>query len=54
MGLALSIGILLIKFVQELIQLAVKAFVASEADIILGVLTLVDSTPYEDVTLKGK
>jgi uncharacterized membrane protein YqhA len=42
MGLALSIGILLIKFVQELIQLAVKTFVASEADIILGVLTLVD------------
>src|SRR5215475_12211414 len=42
MGLALSIGILLIKFVQELLQLAVKTFAASEADIILGVLTLVD------------
>src|SRR5215510_11096674 len=42
MGLALSIGILLIKFVQELFQLAVKTFAASEADIILGVLTLVD------------
>ena len=42
LGLAISIGILLIKFVQELFHLAQKAFVASEADTILGVLTLVD------------
>jgi uncharacterized protein (TIGR00645 family) len=42
LGLAISIGILLIKFVQELFHLAQRAFVASEADTILGVLTLVD------------
>ena len=42
LGLAVSIGILLIKFMQELFHLAQKAFVASEADTILGVLTLVD------------
>ena len=42
LGLAISIGVLLIKFVQELFHLAQKAFVASEADTILGVLTLVD------------
>jgi uncharacterized protein (TIGR00645 family) len=42
LGLAISIGILLIKFMQELFHLALNAFVASEADSILGVLTLVD------------
>ena len=42
LGLAVSIAILLIKFMQELFHLAMKAFAASEADIILGVLTLVD------------
>jgi uncharacterized protein (TIGR00645 family) len=42
LGLAVSIAILLIKFMQELFHLAMKAFSASEADIILGVLTLVD------------
>ena len=42
LGLAVGIGILLIKFVQELFHLAQKAFVASESDAILGVLTLVD------------
>jgi uncharacterized protein (TIGR00645 family) len=42
LGLAISIGILLIKFVQELFHLARNAFVASESDAILGVLTLVD------------
>jgi len=42
LGLAVSIAILLIKFMQELFHLAMKAFVASEADTILGVLTLVD------------
>ena len=42
LGLAVSVAILLIKFMQELFHLAMKAFAASEADIILGVLTLVD------------
>jgi uncharacterized protein (TIGR00645 family) len=42
LGLAISIAILLIKFVQELFHLAKMALVASESDAILGVLTLVD------------
>jgi uncharacterized protein (TIGR00645 family) len=42
LGLAVGIGVLLIKFVQELFHLAQNAFVASESDAILGVLTLVD------------
>ena len=42
LGIVLGIIILLIKFMQELFHLAMKAFAASEADIILGVLTLVD------------
>jgi uncharacterized protein (TIGR00645 family) len=42
LGLAVSIGILLIKFMQELFHLAQHALVASESDTILGVLTLVD------------
>lgn len=42
LGLAISIAILLIKFVQELFHLAQRALVASESDTILGVLTLVD------------
>jgi uncharacterized protein (TIGR00645 family) len=42
LGLAISIAILLIKFAQELFHLAQRAFVASESDTILGVLTLVD------------
>ena len=42
LGLAVSIAILLIKFVQELFHLAQKALVASESETILGVLTLVD------------
>jgi uncharacterized protein (TIGR00645 family) len=42
LGLAIAIGILLIKFVQELIHLAMGAFTGSESDAILGVLTLVD------------
>jgi len=41
-GLALSIVLVLIKFMQELVHLAWKAFTASEADTILGVLSLVD------------
>jgi uncharacterized protein (TIGR00645 family) len=42
LGLAVSIGIVLIKFLGELYQLALKAFIASEADVIVGVLSLVD------------
>ena len=41
-GLAVSIVVLLIKFMQELFHLTVKAFSATEAEAILGVLTLVD------------
>ena len=41
-GLAISVAILLIKFAQELFHLAVMSFSASETDVILGVLTLVD------------
>ena len=43
-GLALAILILLIKFIEEFLHIALKAFTASEADIILGVLSLVDLT----------
>jgi uncharacterized protein (TIGR00645 family) len=42
LGLALSIVVLLIKFMQELFQLAQTALAASEAQAILGVLGLVD------------
>jgi uncharacterized protein (TIGR00645 family) len=42
LGLAVSVAILLIKFVQELYALALKALVATEAEAILGVLSLVD------------
>lgn len=41
-GLAVGVAILLIKFLQELFHLAMTAFVVSEADAILGVLSLVD------------
>lgn len=41
-GLALGLVILLLKFLQELYHLAVTALTASEAQAILGVLTLVD------------
>ena len=41
-GLALSIVILLIKFVQEFWHLAAKAMTMSEAEAILGILSLVD------------
>jgi uncharacterized protein (TIGR00645 family) len=41
-GLALSLGVLLIKFMIELSHLAMTAFTSSETDAILGVLTLVD------------
>jgi uncharacterized protein (TIGR00645 family) len=42
LGLALGLVVLLIKFVQELYHLAVGALTVSEAQAILGVLTLVD------------
>ncbi|HJZ42644.1 MAG TPA: TIGR00645 family protein [Hyphomicrobiaceae bacterium] len=42
LGLAISVAILLIKFVQELYALAAKALFATEAEAILGVLSLVD------------
>ena len=41
-GLALGVVILLIKFVQEFYKLAKEAMVISEAEAILGMLTLVD------------
>ena len=41
-GLALGLVILLIKFLQELYHLAVTALTVTEAQAILGVLTLVD------------
>jgi uncharacterized protein (TIGR00645 family) len=42
LGLALGVVILLVKFVQEFYHLAERAFAISEADAILGMLTLVD------------
>jgi uncharacterized protein (TIGR00645 family) len=42
LGLALSIVVLLIKFLIELSHVAAIAFSGSESDIILGVLSLVD------------
>jgi uncharacterized protein (TIGR00645 family) len=42
LGLAVGIGILLIKFVQELFHLAMNSIASSESDAILGVLSLVD------------
>lgn len=42
LGLALGIVILLIKFVQEFYKLAKNAMVVSEAEAILGMLSLVD------------
>lgn len=43
-GLALSLVILLIKFLAELVHLATSAFSSTESDVILGLLTLVDLT----------
>ena len=42
LGIALGIVILLIKFMQELFHLAIIALKGSEADVILGTLSLVD------------
>lgn len=41
-GLALSLFVLLLKFCQELVYVAFKSFTATDADVILGVLSLVD------------
>ncbi len=43
-GLVLALGVLLLKFMQELLHFVSHSFRATEADIILGVLTLVDLT----------
>lgn len=42
LGLAISIIVLLVKFMAELVHLVLGAFSLSEPDVILGVLTLVD------------
>jgi uncharacterized protein (TIGR00645 family) len=42
LGIAVGVVILLIKFMQELFHLALISISGTEADIILGVLTLVD------------
>lgn len=42
LGLIVSLGILLFKFVQELIHFVLIAAPSTEADIILGVLALID------------
>src|SRR5262245_6070322 len=42
LGLAVGIVIVLIKFLEELYHIASKAFSSSEADVIVGVLSLVD------------
>lgn len=42
LGIALGVVILLIKLMQELLHLALISFGGTEADIILGVLSLVD------------
>ncbi len=42
LGLAAGIVVVLIKFMEELFHIAQKAFTASEAEVILGVLSLVD------------
>lgn len=41
-GLALAVLLLLIKFVQEFVHLATSAFAMTEAEAILGILSLVD------------
>jgi uncharacterized protein (TIGR00645 family) len=43
-GLAISLFVLLVKFLMELLHLAATAFTSTESDVILGLLTLVDLT----------
>lgn len=42
LGLAAGIVVVLIKFMEELYHIAARAFTATEAEVILGVLSLVD------------
>lgn len=42
LGLAVSIGVLLVKFMAELGHLVLHAFTSTESEVILGVLALVD------------
>ena len=42
LGLVFSILLLLVKFTQELWHLATHVFTASESDVIIGILALVD------------
>jgi uncharacterized protein (TIGR00645 family) len=44
LGLAFSLVILLVKFLGELTHIALSAFTATESEVILGVLALVDLT----------
>jgi len=44
LGLAISLIVLLIKFAGELFHIAAHAFTATESEVILGVLALVDLT----------
>jgi uncharacterized protein (TIGR00645 family) len=44
LGLAISLAVLLIKFIGELFHIATHAFSATESEVILGVLALVDLT----------
>lgn len=44
LGLAISLVVLLVKFIGELFHMAAHAFTATESDVILGVLSLVDLT----------
>jgi uncharacterized protein (TIGR00645 family) len=44
LGLAISLVVLLIKFMGELFHIATHAFTATESEVILGVLALVDLT----------
>ena len=44
LGLAVSLVILLVKFAGELFHMTTHAFTATESDVILGVLALVDLT----------
>lgn len=42
MGLALALVVLMVKFIREFVHFAALAFSGSEADIILGILSLID------------
>ncbi len=44
LGLAISLLVLLVKFTGELFHIALHAFTATESEVILGVLALVDLT----------